>query len=442
MIAAWLLVAAVAAPVVLTVVRRPQRGLLLLAALVPFDGLLLLIGSGGSMAGWKEALLLIVVVASFVCPPSARRATDDPVPGWVPGVVAFTALGLMSALAVGGSQGLLGAKVGFFYMLVAIAAWRCPLDRTERDRLVTVLMSVGVVTAVYGLVQQRIGHQRLSELGYEYNSAIRFTGGYMRSFSTFIQPFPFAFFLALVLLVGIAQLLEEPHRLRNRLFLLTTPVLVAALATTFVRGGWLALAAGLMYLAFTRHHVLLLAVAPAIVGVALLPAETSAAVLSASSSEARLSGWQTNVDTIIDHPLGLGIGSTGAVAASLSDAPVDVAVPVAEPGGRAPYQPDNYFVKTWLEFGVIGLWLLIISMVAVLAAVHRAVGPGRDGALAAGTASFVVAALAASTVSTFFEIFPMDVYFWLLVAVVSSTATAARRADVPRHTAGTAVVTA
>jgi hypothetical protein len=419
------LLLALAVPVGLAVLRRPQRGLLLLAALVPFDGLLLVVPDGGSVAGWKEALVLLVVVGTLVAPAEARRPADGRRPGWLPAVAAFAVLGLVSALVVGGDQGALGAKIGLFYLLVAFAAWRCPLDGRERDRLVTILMVAGVVTAVYGIAQQLLGAERLHELGYEYNTTIRFAGGYLRSFSTFVQPFPFGFFLMLVLLLGIPQVLEEPRRVRNQLFAVATPVLALGLASSVVRGAWLGLAVGLLYLAATRYRVLLLALPVALVAFAFLPAQTTGVALSATSSEERVTGWSDNVARLVAHPLGEGIGAVGAPAER-----------VHEERGAPPstaYQPDNYFVKTGIELGVLGLWLFTLVLVAALGAAHRAArATGRDGPLGAGTAAYVLAATAASTVSTFFEIFPLELYFWLLLSVVTgltvSVATANDRA--------------
>jgi hypothetical protein len=51
---------------------------------------------------------------------------------------------------------------------------------------------------------------------------------------------------------------------------------------------------------------------------------------------------------------------------------------------------------------------------------------GRDAALAEGVAASILASAAAAMVATYFEIFPMDLYFWLLLGVV-----AARYAELP-----------
>ena len=84
-------------------------------------------------------------------------------------------------------------------------------------------------------------------------------------------------------------------------------------------------------------------------------------------------------------------------------------------------------MKTVIELGPIGLWLLLLLGAAVVA---QAVGlarrtTGDDQALAQGIAASVIGAAAASLVSTYLEIFPLDFYFWLLVGVMLNLDTTA-----------------
>ena len=57
----------------------------------------------------------------------------------------------------------------------------------------------------------------------------------MRSWSTFTQPFPFAFYVMLVVLIGIPCALAQPKRLRSRLFWLATPLYVLGIVSALVR---------------------------------------------------------------------------------------------------------------------------------------------------------------------------------------------------------------
>jgi len=405
---------AVLVPFALALTRRPQRGLLVLAALVPFDGLLLLVPRLPPLAaGWKEALVLATLAATFMAPPGARAATRRPLPGWAPAVAGLLALGLASAFVVGGLQAAWGLKIAFFFVLVAVIVLRCPLDARERDSLVTILFVAGAATAMYGLAQQVMGHSRLHALGYEYNSAIRFTGGFLRSFSTFDNPFGFGYFLMLVLLIGVPHALDRPDRLRSRLFLLALPLLLVALATTFVRGAWIGLLVGLAYLGWVRFPRLLLGLPVIMVGLLLLPTGVSSAAFSSKSGAARVSSWETNLAVIAGHPLGVGLGSSNAAAEKTADAT----------GSRGEvFHPDNEYYRAAYELGVVGLWLIVLLLASAFFGLRAAsVSLPADGSLfALAASSTVLAAAAASVVTTYFDTFPNNVYFWLLLAVVAA----------------------
>ncbi|MGH8983322.1 MAG: O-antigen ligase family protein [Acidimicrobiia bacterium] len=419
-----LLIAAVlVAPVLVcggvALVLRPQRGVLLLAALLPFDGLQQILGFP---AGWKEALTLVVLGATFVAPFAARSPGRRDLPQWAYLVIGLAALGLVSAVLVGGSRGLVGLKVGFFYVLLGLAVWRCPLDGRERDRLVTILMATGFATAVFGLVQQLLGPDRLADLGYEFNTDIRTAGGFLRSFSTFDTSFAFALYLMVVVLVGLAVAIGAPRRLRNQLFFLSLPVILAAMAVAITRVAFLGLAAGIAYLAIAKYRSLVIVFIDGVVIAAVLlavAASFSGAFLSTSSSEARFDLWDENFAEIAAHPFGAGVGATGAAA--------EKAAEVAGSDEEI-FQPDNYYFKLAYELGVIGLWLFALFLVAAATSTHRAARrlTGTDAAFASGVTACIIAAALSSVVATYFEIFPLDAYFWLLLAVVAACVSESR----------------
>ena len=418
----YLIALAVVGPLAVALTRRPQIGLLVLAGLVPFDGLLLLApGLPAVAAGWKEALVLGTLVATVVAPRSARPAFERRLPGWVPAVCGLLVLALASALVVGGWQAAWGLKIGFFFVLVTVIVWRCPLDAGERDTLVTILCVAGFLTAVYGLVQQIMGPAKLHAMGYEYNTTIRTTGGFLRTFSSFDNPFGFGYFLMLVLLVGIPHALDRPDRLRSRIFLLASPVLVAGLASTFVRGAWVGLFVGLAYLGARRFPRLLLVLPFALVGLLLLPTGVSSAALSSSSGVERVAGWEANVSAITGSPLGVGLGSSNAAAEKVAGTGRSATV----------YHPDNEYYRAVYELGVLGLWLTVLLLVSAFLST-RAASMGADGVFALAVSSTVLAAAAASVVATYFDTFPNNVYFWLLLGVVATQGASESRGDPQR----------
>ncbi len=408
----WVIGAAAIAPLALALYYRPQRGILLVAGLAPLNGLLLLVNVPGFAKGWKEALVGASLAATFVCPRSERAEPGRQLPRWVPALVGLVVLGLASAVSIGGDQALLGLKVNFYYVLVALAVWRAPFNERDRDHLVTILMGVGFLVSVYGLLQQALGDVRLNELGYQYNTAIRFgSGGQLRSFSSFDQPFPFALFVMAVLLVGTPVALNDRGRLRNRLFLLAIPIYLLGMTSALVRASFLGLGVGLLYLGFRRYKVVLAFIPLAFVAFLLVAGPVSGSLLSSTSLQARQRGWSGALSEVQQHPLGVGIGSAGAVAERLATGTKRVA-----------YQPDNYYFKTAYELGVLGLWMLVLLLLGIFRATH--VGAARAGppdqGLLDGIGAFVLASIAASLVDSYFEIFPLDLTFWLLVGVSSA----------------------
>ncbi len=413
-----ILLAGAAVLALLALRERPQRGLLALAALTPFHGLLALVSGGSAVSYWKEGLLVLTIVATLVAPKGALRGAAWPAPAlpWLPAVVALAIFGSVSALATAGLVGLLAIKITFFYLLVLVAIWRAPFTSRDRDHLVTILMTVGVVCTLVGLWQQLVGADYLVSLGYTYNDQVRTAGGFLRSFSTFNQPFPFALYVMTSLLVGGAVAMAEPRRLRNTLFLCAAPVLVAGMGVSIVRASYLGLIVGLLWLAMYRYRKLALVLAGAVlaasVALLLVSPKVLAPLFSSSSLDQRGLGWSSILADILSHPVGLGLGASGSAAARIAQATGHSATTT--------YQPDNYYVKMTLELGPVGLWLFVLLLVSAAVSTLRASRslPGRDGALALGVSASVVAAAVASLVATYLEIFPLDVYFWLLLGVV------------------------
>lgn len=407
-----LLLLALAWPLALWIAVRPQRGMLLLVAFVPFDGLLNVLPTPPFAEGWKEALLIWTLLWSVLGTVGKQRERSR-FPEFVGPLAIYVGVGLVSAVFVGGAQALVGLKIGYLFAGSLVILWLRPFDARDRDRLVSIMMGVGLVTSLGGLAQQALGHESVNALGYEYNKTIRFTGGFMRSFSTFDLPFAFGFFLATVLLVGVPVAMSEPRRLRSIVFFVTAPVMLLALAFTFVRAAWLVLGIGLVYHAVHRYRWLLLGVPIAVLGLVMLPGQIAEPAFQAESLGDRQVGWLENIGQVTAEPFGNGIGATGSAAEKTREVTrLDFEV----------YQPDNQYFKAVYELGVVGLWAFALTLITAFLYLRRVDRQltGTDRALADGVAANVLGVGAACWVATYFEIFPMDLYFWMLLGVVTT----------------------
>jgi hypothetical protein len=85
-------------------------------------------------------------------------------------------------------------------------------------------------------------------------------------------------------------------------------------------------------------------------------------------------------------------------------------------------QPDNSYLKTGFELGLPGLWMQILLLIALLLwsrKVERHVR-GDDARFVMSFTAQMLGIIVAATVSTYFEIFPMDVMFWLMIGIVAT----------------------
>jgi O-antigen ligase len=416
--APWVLALAILVPTVLAVYQRPQRGVLILAVILPFDGVIQALGPAW-VGGWKQAFIGLLFALSFLCPPEAKSPGNRRLPGWVWAFGGLLALGVLSATTVDQTTALIGLRISYFSAFLGIAIWRCPLDRHERDQLVSIFMFMAIFTSLVGMWQQVVGHAYLASLGYLYDDQIRFTVGLtLRSFSTFDLPFSFGFYLMLAVLISLPMAMAEPRRLRSKIFFIALPLIGVAMLYSFVRGAMLGLAIGLLYLAFHRYKLLVFGIPLALAAALFIPAGATLtnAVFGSSSLTDRTTSWSDRLQVIADNPLGTGIGTTGAAA--------DKSALLRNQNPDLTFQPDNSYLKVTFELGVIGLWLLvmmIVSMIIYSRSVERRVS-GIDADFVAGCTAQLFALAAGSLVATYLELVPMDQLFFMMAAIVATMA--------------------
>jgi putative inorganic carbon (hco3(-)) transporter len=415
----WVLGLAILIPTGIAVYQRPQRGILILVALLPFDGMMKALGPGW-LNPWKQAMILALLILTFLCPPEARAQEKRKMPSWIWPFAVLLAMGLLSAVFVDPNTALTGLRLSYFSALIGLTIWRCPLNRRERDHIVTIFVVLGIVTSLVGIWQQAVGHEYLHSLGYEYDDNIRFTSGMtLRSFSTFNLPFSFGFYLMLVILIALPMALAEPKRLRNKIFFLSLPLLSVGLLFSFVRGAMLGLAIGLLYLAFHRYKLLVYGIPIVLVAALFIPsgANVSNAVFSSSSFNARTVSWSDRIDQFAQSPLfGTGIGTTGAAA--------EKAAFLNNKDPNATYYPDNSWLKVAFELGIFALWFFFIWLISVFLFTRKAERrvEGIDKDFISGVTAQLLAIMISALVATYLELAPMDQLFWVMITVVATMA--------------------
>jgi len=324
-------------------------------------------------------------VSRVAIPPLARRVLLLVIAGWAIGIPA----GAASASA------MIYAFTSYCAAGAAyVIGYREPRRRLGELSLWRTLAVLAPLLALYGIAQNVLpltswdAHWLKSIDIVTFGSPI---AGKYRVFSTLNAPGIFAPVMALALLGYLAS------RRAGVAAAFSALVVVFALALTFVRSSWFALAvAAVAYLLFSRGRGLrrvLLALAVCIgVPIVLSPVNQAASALvkragsfsslgSDTSAQARLATPAQLIPESISLPLGHGDGSAGE-AAKLTSAQ----------NLRA---PDNGYLSLVYQAGLVGFVLVIAALVIALVAAFRGargIAPD-ERALMLGSIVFMVAVM-------------------------------------------------
>jgi hypothetical protein len=290
-----------------------------------------------------------------------------------------------------------------------------------------------VVTAVglacVGLLQQIVGPEALTGLGYDYNKQVRTIGDHFRSFGTLDEPFAYAAFL----LFGLAAVLFGLRR--GPLAYLAALVVAAGLAASLARtAAVVSIALTALWLArrgFLPVAILLGAASAAAVGAFLVnsaSATESRTVVAGNSTYLTINGrteaWRLALGRPIEWPFGRGVGEVGTAAERAA-----VAVSDRRKTGKPLGAVDSGYFAAVADVGFVGLAVLAALLVRLAALARRAVRRGHAaGWLAAGmlTVLLIDAVTRAS-----FTAFP-TAYLGLLMVGLALRAGLDAKAEQPR----------
>jgi hypothetical protein len=264
-----------------------------------------------SLAAVAAVAILVVQRAS-----EGRQQRGDP---WVAAGVFFL-IGLYLLNLGGGMQhdvawfqGLRLVSEPLLLLLVGLALPQP--RRTLRWAMVSLVVTACFV-AIVGIAQQVLGDQRLVELGYSYTIQVTHIGGRLRSFGTMEDPFTYAAFLLLALVV---VLMWMP---KGVLTVIAGTVIAAGLLFAYVRTSAV-IAVALVGLWLARNQratiavfVLAVAVAAGATRLAASSPATESRTTQAGPSlfltiNGRTNGWKVVLDSPKTWAVGKGVGEVG-----------------------------------------------------------------------------------------------------------------------------------
>jgi O-antigen ligase/DNA uptake protein ComE-like DNA-binding protein len=286
-------------------------------------------------------------------------------------------------------------------VVTALAAWAVTTRNRLQVLLATILAS-SLVPAVIALTELATG-QAVPRVGSEFE-AVR---------GPFSHPNYLAFYLVVVIAVGIIFILEARSRLARVLASVPLALAAVCLLLTYTRAAWIGFAFVLLLLAFLRERRILGVAAVVVLLAALAFPGTTSSVgerfgdLTLASEDSgdeswawRTGQWERMVPHGLERPLtGEGFGSYSRVTveefgtrdpqyATVLD-PTD---PVGSPRG---FTAHNDYVKMLVELGIPGLLLwsaVLIGIVSAMLAARRvpSVRGYADGGLAVAVALIVM----------------------------------------------------
>jgi len=418
-----------------------------------------------AIQAWKEILLAVALARIAL---EAVRARALP---FRPQVVDWLALayGLLVALyfvipqhALGGAASRHAAGLALKHDLIPVAAYF--LGRSvvvRREQLVPVawtLIGAAAIVATWGLIDDYaipISWWRRSavvpyfhkQLGYDYHG----TGGLPENFiynvgsdkpflrrlvSSFLSPLATAYMLTVALLLAVVLR-------RARWIAVACVVSAAGLLFTFSRSSLLALAAGLVVLAFVLRRWWPVAAAALTIGVSIAWVHvfpsiaptgrfTSADIVQqhrtskqhpgasfnpTSASEPSLhEHWRSLVDgarTVVHHPQGYGLGNAGQTA-SRTGTPIKAG--------------ESNYTEMGAEMGILGSILWTAWIVALLVGLIRSARTTRWWAAAGVAAAFAAAAVLAIQTDVIGDPW-MGYVLWSLAGICVAPVALARDGD-------------
>jgi hypothetical protein len=343
-----------------------------------------------SLGGVKDLVGLAAITAAAILIIFQRRRVDRRIAVLTTLFMALYVINPTHAHDVAWAQGV---RLTGEPTLLLIAGLTLPNPQRTLRWALGALIAVGLIVALYGLLQQVLGPARLVSLGYSFTGQVRLIGGRLRSFGTLDDPFAYAAVLYFALAALYFWLKRGPIAyIVGSLILLglvaslvrtAAPVLIAFIAMGLIRRGHVipalafasatvVIAAGTL-LGASGTHTQAVTVYFANGGSTVVNSPVPAQ--GTLSLNGRTSAWQAAVGS---NPLtwafGRGVGQVGTAAQRATQG----LIPTAGPGTTSATSSanaravDSGYFATVADVGLIGLVIQLALLWRLLALGARA----------------------------------------------------------------------
>jgi O-antigen ligase len=364
------------------------------------------VGAATSSGPWAAAASGFLVVAGLLwlaSPQQRRRFRERSWAEIAMGVFVLTAAVSIVQSAHPERSALELARISAAVIMFAILRRVVRGNPHMADRVLTAVFASAIVPLVVAAFQILAG------------SGGFHAGGYSRVRGTFVHPNPFAFYLTMLIVMGVA-LYPHLRGWRQATLALVLAGGGVALMATYTRTGWLALFVALLVVGFLQSRWLIpVLLVGALLVVALVPSvggrfsdlgQTRRASGAAGNSLIwRTDYWRQAIDLADRSPI-IGIG-----------------LKMTQASTEEQKAPHNDFIRAYAETGVIGLAAYLAIIAGLIGIARRALLVGRRGrerGIAVGFTACLVAFLLFSVVSNVASQVVLLWYFFAFAAVATS----------------------
>lgn len=314
------------------------------------------------------------------------------------------------------SVGVEGLRVVVQYMLWFFVVTQLLKSPEGAKRLLNILTLTGFLVALYGVYQFIIAVDIPAQW-------IDMNEDYVRTrvFSIFTRPNMLAGYLTLLVPIATGLFTAEKNRARKVYYAAATIVMGLCLLFTMSRQGWIACGAALVVFIWYKNKKLLI---PAVLGVAaflvfcmfFMPSVSSRilylfspAYYVSSMKGGRILRWTEGFELFKQNFwTGMGLGQYGgsvALSHKLNNSP----------------SLDNYYLKTAVEMGIIGLTALVGLMYNIIAWCSRGIAKIQDEAQkdwSRGIIAGLFGVILYNFTENMLEIPLISSYFWMAAGIV------------------------
>jgi len=326
-------------------------------------------------------------------------------------------------------QGVIGLRTLVLYLPFCLFVINNPFTIKQIRIVLTIIIGFSLLLALFGIYQYILGLETVRDLGWEArNLRVYGSGSIIRTFSTFVDPSAFAFYLGFMIAISTGVLIHYRSRPRANLYLgFVVLVLVTAVATTMIRAEWVIVAVGAVFiLVLVRNSKYIIFLIVGSIFIILLLQDPGISYRASqfrnlredASFQGRITNIMTwNIPNLLAHPLGTGLGTTGSANYRYENFSGQISEADLIGGGGT----ENRYFTIGLQLGIPGLAVYIWLLVTLLTqgvSIYRRLSDPLLKSLAGGITVIIFQVIVGDFTGGALDATGPDLYFWFFVGLL------------------------